>query len=74
VFGGVGFMSLNADLERDDVAEAQQVLEDLKAGLLKDGLDPTPSPASNRPPSPARPGPCKATARWPTTTGARWGL
>ncbi|BFT60470.1 insulinase family protein [Pseudomonas moorei] len=39
VFGGVGFMSLNADLERDDVAEAQQVLEDLKAGLLKDGLN-----------------------------------
>ena len=40
VFGGVGFMSLNADLERDDVAEAQQVLDQLKAGLLKDGLNP----------------------------------
>jgi predicted Zn-dependent peptidase len=39
VFGGVGFMSLNADLERDDVAEAQQVLDQLKAGLLKDGLN-----------------------------------
>ncbi|VVP78268.1 hypothetical protein PS938_00421 [Pseudomonas fluorescens] len=39
VFGGVGFMSLNADLERDDVADAEQVLEDLKAGLLKDGLN-----------------------------------
>ena len=39
VFGGVGFMSLNADLERDDVPKAQQVLEDLKADLLKDGLD-----------------------------------
>jgi len=38
VFGGVGFMSLNADLERDDVPEAEQVLDDLKAGLLKDGL------------------------------------
>jgi predicted Zn-dependent peptidase len=39
VFGGVGFMSLNADLERDDVAEAQKVLDELKAGLLKDGLN-----------------------------------
>lgn len=39
VFGGVGFMSLNADLERDAVADAEQVLEDLKAGLLKDGLN-----------------------------------
>jgi predicted Zn-dependent peptidase len=39
VFGGVGFMSLNADLERDDVADAEQVLEGLKAGLLKDGLN-----------------------------------
>ncbi|MBK5509491.1 M16 family metallopeptidase [Pseudomonas sp. TH15] len=40
VFGGVGFMSLNADLDRDDVDEAIQVLEDLKADLLKNGLDP----------------------------------
>jgi predicted Zn-dependent peptidase len=39
VFGGVGFMSLNADLERDDVPEALEVLDDLKAGLLKDGLN-----------------------------------
>ncbi|MCK8654024.1 M16 family metallopeptidase [Pseudomonas umsongensis] len=39
VFGGVGFMSLNADLERDDVDEALTVLDDLKAGLLKDGLN-----------------------------------
>jgi len=39
VFGGVGFMSLNADLERDDVDKAQQVLEALKAQLLKDGLN-----------------------------------
>ncbi|MEJ8863299.1 M16 family metallopeptidase [Pseudomonas jessenii] len=39
VFGGVGFMSLNADLERDAVADAEQVIEDLKAGLLKDGLN-----------------------------------
>ena len=39
VFGGVGFMSLNADLERDDVSEAEQVLDDLKAGLLRDGLN-----------------------------------
>lgn len=41
VFGGVGFMSLNADLDRDDVDEAIQVLEDLKADLLKNGLDPS---------------------------------
>ncbi|MNQ26607.1 Peptidase M16 inactive domain protein [compost metagenome] len=40
VFGGVGFMSLNADLERDDLPQAQQVLEELKADLLKNGLDP----------------------------------
>ena len=40
VFGGVGFMSLNADLDRDNVDEAIQVLEDLKADLLKNGLDP----------------------------------
>ncbi|MBN3964215.1 insulinase family protein [Pseudomonas gregormendelii] len=39
VFGGVGFMSLNADLERDDLPAAKQVLEELKAGLLKDGLN-----------------------------------
>ncbi|WP_085647176.1 MULTISPECIES: pitrilysin family protein [unclassified Pseudomonas] len=39
VFGGVGFMSLNADLDRGDIAEAEQVLEDLKADLLKNGLD-----------------------------------
>lgn len=39
VFGGVGFMSLNADLERDDVAQAEQVLEQLKAELLRDGLN-----------------------------------
>jgi len=40
VFGGVGFMSLNADLERDDLPEAEQVLAQLKADLLKNGLDP----------------------------------
>ena len=40
VFGGVGFTSLNADLERADVPEAEQVLEQLKADLLKNGLDP----------------------------------
>lgn len=41
VFGGVGFMSLNADLERGDVPAAEQVLEELKADLLKNGLDTT---------------------------------
>ncbi|AZC15539.1 pitrilysin family protein [Pseudomonas sp. CMR5c] len=40
VFGGVGFLSLNADLERDDLDEARQVVEQLRAHLLKDGLDP----------------------------------
>ncbi|MGR2705372.1 peptidase M16 [Pseudomonas sp. IB20] len=41
VLGGVGFLSLNADLERDNLPEAEQVLQDLKAQLLKDGLDAT---------------------------------
>ncbi|MBN3863247.1 insulinase family protein [Pseudomonas frederiksbergensis] len=41
VFGGVGFMSLNADLEREDVPAAEQVLDELKANLLKNGLDAT---------------------------------
>lgn len=40
VFGGVGFLSLIADLERDDLPQAEQVLSDMKARLLKDGLDP----------------------------------
>ncbi|KRP61506.1 M16 family metallopeptidase [Pseudomonas orientalis] len=40
VLGGVGFLSLNADLERDNLEEAEQVLQDLKARLLTDGLDP----------------------------------
>ncbi|OPA83143.1 peptidase M16 [Pseudomonas fluorescens] len=40
VFGGVGFLSLNADVERENLDNAEQVLQDLKAQLLKDGLDP----------------------------------
>ena len=40
VLGGVGFLSLNADLERENLPEAEQVLATLKAKLLKDGLDP----------------------------------
>ncbi|AZF13622.1 pitrilysin family protein [Pseudomonas sp. R3-18-08] len=40
VLGGVGFLSLNADLERENLEQAKQVLQDLKAQLLKDGLDP----------------------------------
>jgi len=40
VLGGVGFLSLNADLERENLPEAEHVLQDLKARLLKDGLDP----------------------------------
>ncbi|NMX67953.1 insulinase family protein [Pseudomonas sp. WS 5111] len=40
VLGGVGFMSLNADLDRESLPEAEHVLENLKARLLEDGLDP----------------------------------
>ena len=40
VFGGVGFFSLNADLSREDLPEAEQALEELRKTLLKDGLDP----------------------------------
>ncbi len=40
MLGGVGFLSLNADVERDNLEQAKQVLADLKARLLKDGLDP----------------------------------
>ncbi|KTC49149.1 peptidase M16 [Pseudomonas fluorescens ABAC62] len=41
VLGGVGFLSLNADLERENLPEAEQVLRELTADLLKDGIDPT---------------------------------
>lgn len=41
VLGGVGFLSLNADLEREDLPEAEHVLQELQAQLLKNGLDPT---------------------------------
>ncbi|AMB86168.1 peptidase M16 [Pseudomonas agarici] len=40
VLGGVGFFSLNADVERENLGQAQQVLTELKEQLLKDGLDP----------------------------------
>jgi len=40
VFGGVGFFSLNADLAREDLPQAEQALETLRTTLLKDGLDP----------------------------------
>jgi len=40
VFGGVSFMSLNADVAREDVGEVQQLLTQLRAQLLKNGLDP----------------------------------
>ncbi|MBP3935426.1 MAG: insulinase family protein, partial [Pseudomonas sp.] len=40
VFGGVSFLSLNADLERENVPKAREVMQQLKARLLKDGLDP----------------------------------
>jgi len=40
VFGGVGFLSLNADLAREALPKAEQVLEQVRGTLLKDGLDP----------------------------------
>jgi predicted Zn-dependent peptidase len=40
VLGGVGFMSLNADLAREDLPLAEQALEQLRSTLLKDGLNP----------------------------------
>jgi predicted Zn-dependent peptidase len=40
VFGDTGFLSLNADLGRDDVDQAKQAIRDLITRLQKDGLDP----------------------------------
>ncbi|RMQ49063.1 M16 family peptidase [Pseudomonas cichorii] len=40
VFGEVGFMSLNADLERSDIEEAEQSVRDLLEHLRKDGMQP----------------------------------
>ncbi|VVN60961.1 hypothetical protein PS685_03586 [Pseudomonas fluorescens] len=40
VFGGVSFLSLNADLERENVPRAREVMQQLTSRLLKDGLDP----------------------------------
>ena len=40
LLGGVGFLSLNADLERENLPEAEQVLQDLRTQLLDKGLDP----------------------------------
>ena len=40
LLGGVGFLSLNADIERTDLPQADQVLRELKADLLQHGLDP----------------------------------
>lgn len=40
VLGGVGFLSLNADIERTDLPQAERVLRELKADLLGHGLDP----------------------------------
>ena len=39
-FGDSGMLSVNADLEREDVDAATQVLQDLFEHLRKDGLDP----------------------------------
>ncbi|GFM88349.1 peptidase M16 [Pseudomonas cichorii] len=41
VFGEVGFMSLNADLERDDIHEAEQSIRTLLARLKKEGMQPS---------------------------------
>jgi predicted Zn-dependent peptidase len=40
VFGDSGFMSLNADVERDDVDEARDVIRGVLVRLQKDGFDP----------------------------------
>lgn len=40
VFGDTGFLSLNADLGRDDIDQAAHVMRDLSQRLQKDGLDP----------------------------------
>lgn len=40
VFGGTGFMSLNADLERDDVDQAKEYVRAMLERLQVDGLDP----------------------------------
>ncbi|HEX8595157.1 MAG TPA: pitrilysin family protein [Pseudomonas sp.] len=40
VFGDSGFMSLNADVERDDVDDARHAIGAMIAALQKDGLDP----------------------------------
>jgi predicted Zn-dependent peptidase len=40
VFGDSGFMSLNADVERDDVEEARDDIQAMLTALRKDGLDP----------------------------------
>ena len=40
VFGDSGFMSLNADVERDDIDEAQDVIRAALTRLQKDGFDP----------------------------------
>lgn len=40
VLGGVGFLSLNADIDRTDLPKAERVLRQLKNDLLKHGLDP----------------------------------
>ncbi|MCF5802436.1 MULTISPECIES: M16 family metallopeptidase [Pseudomonas syringae group] len=40
VFGDSGFLSLNADVERDDVTEAEQDIRALVETLQKDGMQP----------------------------------
>ncbi|GFM49792.1 peptidase M16 [Pseudomonas cichorii] len=40
VFGEVGFMSLNADLERGDINEAEQSIRNLLKRLNKEGMQP----------------------------------
>ncbi|WP_166364587.1 M16 family metallopeptidase [Pseudomonas akapageensis] len=39
-FGDSGMLSLNADLDRDSLDDAEQILKDLIQRLQKDGLDP----------------------------------
>jgi hypothetical protein len=53
-FGDTGLLSLNADLERDDIDKAVKVMQALFDHLRKEGLDPTPSPASRTPAPPGK--------------------
>lgn len=70
VLGGVGFLSLNADLERENLPKQSRFSRTSRPNCSRMASIRRYSLACNKPPSRARPGQCRATARWPTTTGA----